>query len=512
MTDNRFSAPPGLVEHRCQDHSGDMGRTWRAVLAGWVGLAVGEIATWALGIGESPLDAVGQWIIEFTPAAVVEPTIAVLGQADKPVLFGLVLVVTTALFAALGRLGRKRPAVTSAGFVALSVIAAVALVTRPALGPSALIVPAIGLTATLIVWWWATRPSIEAQPERRTLLRLGVLAGIAVLGAAAARMIGRTSLAAQSARSRLRLPVTTPGPPAGSSLQGLPPWQTPTRDFYRIDTRLVPPFVDPDTWRLRVHGLVAHELTLTFDDLLRRKFTEAWITLNCVSNPVGGDLIGNAWWSGVRIADILAEAGIQEGADAILQTSQDGWTCATPLQAVTDDRNALLAVAMNGEPLPAQHGFPVRMIVPGLYGFVSATKWLVDIEVTRFADVSAYWTDRGWAEQAPVRLASRIDRPAADERVASGRVTFGGSAWQQHTGIAGVEIAVDGGPWRPARLAPTPTVDTWVQWSADAEVTPGDHVVRVRATSRSGEVQTGDVRSVVPDGATGWHEVRFSAG
>lgn len=481
------------------------------MLAGWIGLAVGEIATWAFGIGESPIDAIGQWIIQLTPGAAVEAAIAALGQADKPVLVLLVLATVTGLFALLGRLGDTQPMLTGAGFIAMSLVAAVALVTRPGLGPSALVVPTLGLATTLAVWWWATRPKTEAQPERRTVLQLSGLAVLAVAGGSAARLIGGTSSAAETARSRLQLPTTNPRAPSGTSLPGLPPWQTPTADFYRIDTRLMPPVIDPRTWQLRVHGLVARELTLTFEDLLRREFTEAWITLNCVSNPVGGDLVGNAWWSGVRVADILAEAGIQDGADAILQTSRDGWTCATPLQAVTDDRNALLAVAMNGEPLPVRHGFPVRMIVPGLYGFVSATKWLVDIEVTRFADVSAYWTDRGWAEQAPVRLASRIDRPAHRGRVAAGPVAFGGTAWHQHTGIAAVEISVDDGPWQPTQLARTPTVDTWVQWSAETEVAPGEHGVRVRATSLNGEVQTGDSRPVAPDGATGWHERRFIA-
>jgi hypothetical protein len=250
---------------------------------------------------------------------------------------------------------------------------------------------------------------------------------------------------------------------------------------------------------------------LTYDELLERQFTEAWVTLNCVSNPVGGNLIGNAWWSGVRIADLLEEAGVQDGADAVKQTSEDGWTCGTPLGALTDDRDAMLAVAMNGQALPIEHGFPVRMVVPGLYGYVSATKWLVDLEVTRFADFTAYWTDRGWAEKGPVKIASRVDVPRSGAEVQAGEVRFGGVAWAQHTGIAAVEFSVDGGEWLEAEIGATPSVDTWVQWTGTADVEPGDHLVKVRATDKDGTVQTGTVQDVLPDGATGWHTSDFSA-
>jgi DMSO/TMAO reductase YedYZ molybdopterin-dependent catalytic subunit len=226
---------------------------------------------------------------------------------------------------------------------------------------------------------------------------------------------------------------------------------------------------------------------------------------------VGGDLIGNAWWSGVRLAAILADAGIQEGADALLQTSDDGWTCGTPLAAVTDDRNAMLAVAMNGEPLPVEHGFPVRTIVPGLYGYVSACKWVVDMEVTRFSDFTAYWTSKGWSEQGPVKMSSRIDVPGNGDHVDAGTVVFAGAAWEQHTGIERVEVSVDGGSWKVADLARVPNDDTWVQWRVELGVDGGDHQARVRATDKSGDVQTGVLRDVVPDGATGWHTIGFNA-
>jgi hypothetical protein len=213
----------------------------------------------------------------------------------------------------------------------------------------------------------------------------------------------------------------------------------------------------------------------------------------------------------VRIADVLAEAGVLPGADAVLQTSEDGWTCGTPLEVLTDDRSSLLALAMNGEPLPLQHGFPVRMVVPGLYGYVSATKWLVDLEVSRFADFTAYWTSRGWAEQGPVKTSSRIDVPRAGATVAAGSVRVGGVAWAQHTGVEAVEYRLDGGPWTAADLGRVPNVDTWVQWSATVDMPDGQHTLAVRATDRNGSTQTGVRSGVLPDGATGWHTVEVTA-
>jgi hypothetical protein len=285
---------------------------------------------------------------------------------------------------------------------------------------------------------------------------------------------------------------------------------TPADEFYRIHTAIVVPAIEPTDWSLRIHGLVDRELVLSYDDLVSRRLTEAWVTLNCVSNPVGGPLIGNAWWSGVRVADLLRLAGVQDGADAVLQTSEDGWTCGTPLDTLTDDRNALLAVAMNGEPLPIDHGFPVRTIVPGLYGYVSACKWVVDMEVTRFDEISAYWTQRSWSERGPVKISSRIDVPGSGDEVAGDPARIGGVAWAQHVGISAVEVAVDGGEWQPAEISRPSTVDTWVQWVAEVPLDPGDHVVRVRATDRDGLVQTGVERDVLPDGATGWHTIGFS--
>ncbi|MGH3372291.1 MAG: molybdopterin-dependent oxidoreductase, partial [Nocardioidaceae bacterium] len=310
------------------------------------------------------------------------------------------------------------------------------------------------------------------------------------------------------------LPVGAGRVPSGAEVgvSGIARWRTSNRDFYRIDTALVVPTLDPTTWRLRVHGMVDNELVLSYQDLLDRGLTEDWVTLCCVSNEVGGDLIGNAWWSGVRVADVLAEAGVRPEANAVLQTSDDGWTCGTPIEVLTDDRNALLAIAMNGEPLPLEHGFPVRMVVPGLYGYVSATKWLVDLEVSRFDDFTAYWTARGWSPQGPVKTQSRVDVPRDGADVRAGRLRVGGSAWAQHTGIARVEYRLDGGAWAEAELGRVPNIDTWLQWTAEVDVPAGDHTLAVRATDRSGYTQTGVETDVVPNGATGWHTVEFTAG
>jgi hypothetical protein len=300
--------------------------------------------------------------------------------------------------------------------------------------------------------------------------------------------------------------------PTGARIgvKGITPWETPNADFYRIDTEFVVPAIEPKDWQLRIHGKVDREITLTLSQLAARQFTEAWVTLCCVSNEVGGDLISNAWFSGVRLADLLAEAGPHPDADAVLQTSVDGWTCGTPLSALTDGRNAMLAVAMNGEPLPLEHGFPVRTVVPGLYGYVSACKWVVDMEVTNFSEISAYWTERGWSEQGPVKMSSRVDVPRSGAEVPAGSVTFGGVAWAQHTGIQGVQFAVDGGEWTDAEIASVPSDDTWVQWKGVADVDQGDHTVRVRAINKDGQVQTGAEHDVIPDGATGWDGSDFS--
>ncbi|HET8780321.1 MAG TPA: molybdopterin-dependent oxidoreductase, partial [Agromyces sp.] len=271
---------------------------------------------------------------------------------------------------------------------------------------------------------------------------------------------------------------------------------------------LAVPAVDPSTWSLRIHGMVEREVTITWDELLALPLGESVTTLACVSNEVGGGLIGNAVWLGYPIRELLARAVPSADADMVLSRSVDGFTASTPLPVLEDDRNAILAVGMNGEPLPAEHGFPVRMVVPGLYGYVSATKWVIDLEVTRFDAASAYWTDRGWSERGPIKLSSRIDVPRGGQALTAGPITVAGVAWHQHVGIERVEVQVDDGPWEPAELAPAISIDTWVQWHYRWNAAAGTHTLRARAIDADGEVQTAKRQGVVLDGATGLHERR----
>lgn len=488
------------------------------VVTGAAGLAVSLLASAAMGIRINPVVGIGEAIIELTPGSLAERAIQAVGQWDKPLLVSGVLVGLVLLSFLAGVLALRSTAWPQVVFVLLAAIGAAAVLTRPQARPTD-VLPVVlgGLVWIALAGWVLGRlaPPGVAADSRRDFLRLvgWVAAGSVAIGLLG-RIVGRGRARVEAERAGLSLPISRTAAPPGSEVgvAGVEPWVTPNTDFYRIDTALVVPSVAAGDWSLRIHGMVERELTLTFDDLLARGLTEQWTTLNCVSNTVGGDLIGNAWWSGVRLAGLLAEARPLRGADAVKQTSHDGWTCGTPLAALTDrKRGAMLAVGMNGEPLPLEHGFPVRTLVPGLYGFVSACKWVVDMEVTRFADFDAYWSTRGWSEQAPVKLASRIDAPESGDKVAAGTLRIGGSAWQQYVGIAAVDFQLDGGAWQPATLGRVPGNSTWVQWAGSVEVAPGDHVLVVRATSADGEVQTAVRARPAPDGATGWHTVSFTA-
>ncbi len=505
---------------------------WIAGLAtGVAGLGTSYFAAELLSVRASPVLAVAELIIKLTPGAFAENAIQTLGHKDKPVLVTVVLIGLAVIFAWMGTLARRSWWSALGLLAAVTAIGAYAVSQQRNAGASRLRAdrgrvphladlpldphrqPARGRAAGEPV---ADAPVSATRPPGRRGFLIGasvmVVAsvGVAVLGRALSE--GRRQV--EAARSLLRLPgVTEPVAPAGTSvgLKGITPWMTDATGFYQVHTAIVPPAIEPSSWQLRIHGMVDKEVTITYDQLMQRKLTEAWVTLNCVSNPVGGPLIGNAWWSGVRLADILQEAGVQDGADAVLQTSDDGWTCGTPLAALTDGRDAMLVVAMNGEPLPIAHGFPVRTLVPGLYGYVSACKWVVDMEVTRFDKISAYWTERGWAELGPVKLSSRIDVPRRDDEITAGDTRVGGMAWCQNTGISAVEVSLDGGPWQSADLGNADTIDSWAQWSASLPVEKGDHTLRVRATDDDGKVQTSVVADVLPDGASGWHEVSFTA-
>ncbi|QNN54858.1 molybdopterin-dependent oxidoreductase [Nocardioides mesophilus] len=510
-------------------------------VAGLSGIAVSHLLTNALNARATPVQAVAESVISLTPGPVAEALISVVGRKDKPILVAGVTLAVIGLGAVAGMLTRRSRTGAQLLLAAMGVLALLALMSGSDLTAAGLIPLAAGVATWFVVLAVLvdavppepTQPpeppgpagaagatvagaggAAAGEPSRRSfLLKAGGVTVAALVVAGGARLFGQGRRAVETARQLLRLPVSDGTVPAEATLElkGATPWRVPNADFYRIDTALVLPAVDPAEWRLRIHGMVERELVLTYDDLLARNLTEAWVTLCCVSNPVGGDLIGNAWWSGVRVADLLAEAGVSSDADAVLQTSQDDWTCGTPIEALTDGRDALLALAMNGEPLPIDHGFPVRMVVPGLYGFVSATKWLVDLEVTRFENFSAYWTERGWSARGPVKTQSRIEVPANGATVAAGPTRIGGHAWAQHTGIEKVEYRLDGAAWQRAELGGVPSLDTWVQWAATVELAPGEHTLAVRATDRSGYTQTSARTDVVPDGAAGWDSIDVTA-
>jgi DMSO/TMAO reductase YedYZ molybdopterin-dependent catalytic subunit len=350
-------------------------------------------------------------------------------------------------------------------------------------------------------------------PARRWFLfSSGAAAALAALGTLAGKnLTSEHDLA--TARDALRFPrpaVPAPPLPAGTNLglRGLSSFVTPDSSFYRVDAALIVPQVPPATWRLRIHGMVQREVEIDFADLLRRPLTEAWITLTCVSNPVGGPYVGNAKWLGASLAALIRQARPRAGADQLLCTSADGFTSGTPLAVVLDGRDALLAVAMNGQALPFVHGFPARMVVPGLYGYVSATKWVTDIEVTTFASARAFWVQRGWSQQAPIKTESRIDLPADGASVAPGRRPVAGVAWAQHKGVAAVEVRVNGGPWHQARLATVPGIDTWRQWVWDWNASPGNYQIEARATDATGYTQTAVPADTIPNGASGYPSVQ----
>ncbi|WP_310740587.1 molybdopterin-dependent oxidoreductase [Microbispora sp. H10885] len=365
---------------------------------------------------------------------------------------------------------------------------------------------------------FSAQPAEPYAFDRRRLLN-GVAAGVVVAGAGGFGgwlLSGRKNgeLARRGVAKILPRAARPAAPiPVGADLRisGLTPFVTPNADFYRVDTALVVPTVDPARWTLKIHGLVDRPVELTFADLLKRPLTEADVTLTCVSNEVGGSYAGNARWLGARLADVLRDAGIRREADMLLSVSEDGWTCGTPVDVVMDGRDALLAVAMNGEVLPEEHGFPVRQVVPGLYGYVSATKWVTEIRVTRFDRDEAYWTPRGWAAKGPIKTQSRIDLPRGGDKVRAGRTTVAGVAWAQHRGIDAVEVRVDGAGWRQAKLADVTGPDTWRQWSAEVDLTPGRHTISVRATDATGYTQTADEAPPAPDGATGYHSITVTA-
>jgi DMSO/TMAO reductase YedYZ molybdopterin-dependent catalytic subunit len=512
LGDGDGASPPGR-------EAGTARLVWPAltgVVVFALALGIAQLVSIWISPRATPVVAVADTVIPLAPNWAKDLAIAIFGTRDKLFLVSLVAVVAAVLAALAGVLESRRRGGGAVISLALGVVLAVAAATRPGADTLAF-VP--GLVAGVVAL--VTLPRLvrrtgdpEAGQGRRAVLVAGT-AGAAALAFVGAGVLGGRSRTIATAREGVVLPpAAEPARPvaAGGTFDGLPglsPFRTPNERFYRIDTAIVAPMITPADWRLRIHGLVGREVDLRLEDVLDRPLVEKWATLTCVSNEVGGDLIGNALWLGVPTAELLAEAGVRRDADMVLSTSQDGFTAGTPVEALTDDRGSLLAVGMNGSPLPVEHGFPARLVVPGLYGYVSATKWVVDLEVTRFADAEAYWTVRGWAERGPVKLSSRIDRPTGrTDRREDGSVVVAGVAWAQDVGVAAVEVSVDGGEWRPTELAAAGTTSTWRQWRYEwVPDSPGSHRVSVRATDADGTVQVAQEAEPFPSGATGYHAV-----
>jgi DMSO/TMAO reductase YedYZ molybdopterin-dependent catalytic subunit len=573
------------------------------VLAGGLALGAAQLVAGLIGSGSSPVVAVGELSIDYTPPAVKNFAISTFGSHDKIVLVSGILVILAVFAAAIGVLAVRRLSAGMAGLGLFILVGLIAALTRPgATGSDALPTLLGGIAAALALrrlaalaapgaaaagagtaprplpeyrpaaedaardasagdasagdasaerpaygsgpagdaeppgsgpppgmpkeWWQplpaprpagrgrtpaarppSAPPKAPAQRRRSFLTTSAVVAGGAIVAGAGGNLLAERGNVSAAQRT-LRIPraaVPAPPLPPGTDLKipGLSPFITPNSQFYRVDTAIVLPEITPASWKLRIHGMVAREMTLTFDDLIRRPLMEGYITLTCVSDPVAGPYVGNAKWLGASLRSLLREAGIRAGAEQLLCTSSDGFTSGTPVTVSMDGRDAMLAVAMNGAVLPVEHGFPVRLVVPGLYGYVSACKWITDIEVTTYRASRAYWADRGWDQQAPIKTESRIDVPLSTS-LSAGTHPVAGVAWAQHKGIDAVEVRIDRGPWHEATLAAVPDIDTWRQWVYHWDAAPGQHLIESRATDRTGYTQTALQEPPEPNGASGY--------
>jgi DMSO/TMAO reductase YedYZ molybdopterin-dependent catalytic subunit len=493
------------------------------IVAAATALATGELIAAFLTGAPSPIAAVGAAVIDFAPPGSKDVAVALFGTNDKPAILVLVTLTVLAIGAGLGLLARRRLSFAMVGIVALVGIGLLAMLRLPEAELSASLLSAaiqaiVGVQVLSILLAAAPRAGVAstaATGRRPFLARALGLGALAVVGGGIGRSMveGRASqvAAADTEIPQPVQPVSAPGPESSFTIAGLTPLVVPNADFYRIDTALVTPSVNLATWNLRVHGMVDTEVNLTFDQLVELPLIEQYVTIACVSNEVGGNLVGNAKWTGVRLTDVLATAGVHADATQIVPRSVDGWTAGFPTAWVTAPdraRDAMIAVKMNDEPLPAAHGFPARLIVPGLYGYVSATKWLSDIELTTLEAFDAYWVPRGWAKEAPVLTQSRIDVPSANGSVGPGPVALAGVAWAPDRGISRVEVRVDEGEWQNATIAAPIGPQTWVQWKWTWQAAPGEHLIAVRATDGAGEVQTDQVTRPDPDGARGHHTIK----
>jgi DMSO/TMAO reductase YedYZ molybdopterin-dependent catalytic subunit len=506
----------------------------RAAVAGVAGaavaLAVGELLSGLSGSVPSLVLSVANVVIAEAPGGIVRWSIETFGANQKTLLVVGIVVTTLALGGLIGLAGRHHPSRAAAGFAAFGVVGGWAA-ARDALTPAAwgwvaaAAAVAAGVGTYVGLLRLATPPVTEADDRssgRRVggLDRRGFLAAagaVAVLAAASGELGRRLRRGrdVEAARDRVAASLGD-GPASGvpasvasfdGQVPGISPLVTPNDEFYRIDTRILVPQVDPDGWTLRITGMVRREVELSFDELLGMDRISEYVTLQCVSNEVGGDLVGNARWTGVALTDLLERVDPLPEASQIVGRSVDGWTAGFPTEVATDGRPCMVAVAMNGEPLPVKHGFPARLVVPGLYGYVSATKWLSEIELTTWDDVDGYWIPRGWAKEGPIKTQSRIDVPRPGTSLRAGPTPVAGIAWAPTRAIERVEVRIDDGPWQPTRLSGALSRNTWVQWLHTWDATPGRHRIEVRATDGTGEIQTADVAPPPPSGATGHHTI-----
>jgi DMSO/TMAO reductase YedYZ molybdopterin-dependent catalytic subunit len=505
---------------------------WPAAFAGSVGAAVAlglsELIAGLLSGGSSLVAAVGQAIIDFQPPGAKDVVVALFGTNDKLALELFVVGAALLFGAVLGIVARRSYLFGALGFAAFGVLGFLAA-TRMALGSPALAALTSGIAVVagiqvmnLLLGPGATDrgatpadPPAMPDPTRRSLLLRGSALAVAAVaaGVSGRSLVVRAGSAPAEAdteippASEIAAPLPV-GADLAASVAGLSPIVVPNERFYQIDTALLTPVVDAATWQLRIDGMVERETTLTWDELIGLPLFEQYVTIACVSNEVGGGLVGNAKWTGVRLREVLDLAGVQPAATQLVGRSVDGWTAGMPTAWVMDPaREPMIAVRMNDEPLPPKHGFPARLIVPGLYGYVSATKWLAELELTTLEAFDAYWVPLGWAKEAPILTQSRIDTPRPNASLPAGRVAVAGVAWAPDRGIAGVEVSVDG-TWQTARLS-TPISDaTWVQWVFDWDAPPGRHTLQARATDGDGSVQEERSTPPAPDGARGWHTVQ----
>jgi DMSO/TMAO reductase YedYZ molybdopterin-dependent catalytic subunit len=497
------------------------------VLVTAVAVSIGHLVAAVTAPDASPVIAVGQTAIDATPEWLKSFAIRTFGSNDKKALLTGIFLTLAVSALAVGALSVRRRWVGFAGIAGLTLLAAVAALTRPTATPS-YAAPAIvaGLAAAvsyaILLRSLAPRdrgpggaspsePARTADIDRRRFLATATALGaVVVASGGATRLLSRNAQAAAD-RSALSIPLpTSKAPPlsadASLDVAGISPFYTPVEQFYRVDTALLVPRMKLEDWRLDIGGMVDRPLTLSFQDLMARDLIERDITLNCVSNPVGGHYIGTTRWVGAPLLPLLEEVGIGSGATQIASRSVDGFTAGTPIAQATDGRDAMLAISMDGQPLPFEHGFPVRMLVPGLYGYESATKWITSIELTDDS-FHSYWVKRSWAKAVDVKTASRIDTPSNGAHASAGRIDIAGVAWAQHRGIKGVQVQIDEGDWSDAELGSIDSPDTWRQWRFRWNATPGSHLVRVRAIDGTGVVQTGAQAPPFPSGATGYNMV-----